>query len=139
MSSQSHPPLSSRDRSSAALHAGRVGKTVKRTLRAEEFAGDVEGLAADDDDLLAVEELLGDDAGEATEEVALAVDDDLANSNISNRLFQSQCPKSIAASRIPSLPSSVSCVVGAGSPNISRSLRAECIKRQRMGGMNTYH
>ena len=49
----------------------------RRTLRAEELAGDVEGLAADDDDLLAVEELLGDDAGEATEEVALAVNDDL--------------------------------------------------------------
>lgn len=46
-------------------------------LGAEELARDVEGLAADDNDLLAVEELLGDDAGEATKEVALAVDDDL--------------------------------------------------------------
>jgi len=53
------------------------GRWVARTLRAEEFAGDVEGLAADNDDLLAVEELLGDDGGEATKKVALAVNDDL--------------------------------------------------------------
>ena len=48
-----------------------------RTLRSEELAGDVEGFAAHDDDLLAVEELFGDGAGEAAEEVALAVDHDL--------------------------------------------------------------
>ena len=47
----------------------------KRTLRAEELAGDVKSLTSHDDDLLAVEELLGDGAGEATEQVALAVDD----------------------------------------------------------------
>lgn len=47
------------------------------TLCAEELSGDVDGLAADDDDLLAIEELLGDGAGKATEEMALAVDDDL--------------------------------------------------------------
>jgi outer membrane murein-binding lipoprotein Lpp len=46
-----------------------------RTLRAEELARDVKGLASHNDDLLAVEELLGDGAGEATEQVALAVDD----------------------------------------------------------------
>lgn len=46
-----------------------------RTLGAEELAGDVEGLASHNNDLLAVEELLGDGAGEATEQVALAVDD----------------------------------------------------------------
>ena len=44
-----------------------------RTLRSEELAGDVEGFAADDDDFLAVEQLLGDGAGEAAEEVAFAV------------------------------------------------------------------
>jgi hypothetical protein len=44
-----------------------------RTLRSEELAGDVEGFAADDDDFLAVEELFGDGAGEAAEEVAFAV------------------------------------------------------------------
>ena len=48
-----------------------------RTLRAEELARDVEGLAADDNDLLAVEELLGDDAGQAAKQVALAIDHDL--------------------------------------------------------------
>jgi hypothetical protein len=47
----------------------------RRTLGAEELAGDVEGLAAHNNDLLAVEQLLSDGAGEATEQVALAVDD----------------------------------------------------------------
>ena len=47
----------------------------ERTLRAEELAGDVKSLTSHDDDLLTVEELLGDGAGEATEQVALAVDD----------------------------------------------------------------
>jgi hypothetical protein len=46
-----------------------------RTLGAEELAGDVQGLAAHNDNLLAVEQLLGDGAGKATEEVPLAVDD----------------------------------------------------------------
>jgi hypothetical protein len=50
---------------------------MARTLRAEELAGDVEGFAADDDDLLAAEELLGDDAGQAAKQVALAIDHDL--------------------------------------------------------------
>ena len=50
---------------------------VRRTFRAEELAGDVEGLGADDNDLLTAEQLLRDDAGESTEEVTLAVDDDL--------------------------------------------------------------
>ena len=48
-----------------------------RTLRAEKFAGDVEVLAANDDNLLAAEELLGDDAGQAAKQVALAIDHDL--------------------------------------------------------------
>lgn len=48
-----------------------------RTLGAEELSRDVEGLAADNNDLLAVQELLGDSAGQATEQVSLAVDDDL--------------------------------------------------------------
>jgi hypothetical protein len=50
---------------------------VERTLSAEELAGDVEGFAADDNDLLAVEELLGHGRGETTEKVALAVNDNL--------------------------------------------------------------
>lgn len=47
----------------------------RRTLRAEELAGDVEGFTSHDNDLLAVEQLLGDSAGKAAEQVALAVDD----------------------------------------------------------------
>lgn len=49
----------------------------RRTLRAEELAGDVELLAADNNNLLAVQELLGDRGGQAAEKVALAVDDNL--------------------------------------------------------------
>lgn len=55
-------------------HLAEVGVVLE--LRAEELARDVEGFAADNDDLLAVEELLGNNGGEATEEVALAIDDD---------------------------------------------------------------
>jgi hypothetical protein len=52
-----------------------VGMVGRRTLGAEELAGDVEGLAAHNDNLLSVEQLLSDGAGEATEQVPLAVDD----------------------------------------------------------------
>ena len=55
----------------------RVRAVERRTLSAEELSRDVEGLAADDDNLLAVEELLGDGRGQTTEKVALAVDDNL--------------------------------------------------------------
>ncbi len=48
-----------------------------RTLSAKELARDVQGLASDDDDLLAIEKLLRDDAGEPAEKVALSVDDNL--------------------------------------------------------------
>jgi hypothetical protein len=54
-------------------------------LRAEELAGDVEGLTSHDDDLLTVEQLLGDSAGQTTEEVSFAVDDDLIPNNSSQR------------------------------------------------------
>lgn len=54
----------------------------QRTLSAEELAGDVEGLASHDNDLLAVEELLGDCAGEATEQVTLAVNDNLQEASV---------------------------------------------------------
>lgn len=60
-----------------------------RTLRPEEFAGDVELLAAHHDDLLAVEQLLRDGAGQATEKVALAVND-----NLYQVLRQRLCPYS---------------------------------------------
>jgi len=47
----------------------------ERTFRAEELAGDVEGLAAHDNNLLTVQKLLRDRAGKTAEQVALAVDD----------------------------------------------------------------
>jgi hypothetical protein len=47
----------------------------RRTLGAEELSRDVQGLAAHNDNLLSVEQLLGDGAGKATEKVPLAVDD----------------------------------------------------------------
>jgi hypothetical protein len=50
---------------------------VRRTLSAEELSGDVEGLAADNDNLLATKQLLSDDGRQATQKVALAIDDDL--------------------------------------------------------------
>ena len=66
---------------SVRYHTERKGnirdKGVERTLRAEELAGDVEGLTSHNDDLLTVEQLLGDSAGQTTEEVSFAVDDDL--------------------------------------------------------------
>lgn len=56
------------------MGSGWVGR---RTLCAEELAGDVELLAADNNNLLAVQKLLGDSGGQAAEKVALAVDDNL--------------------------------------------------------------
>jgi hypothetical protein len=53
------------------------GWVGRRTLCAEELARDVELLAADNNNLLAVQELLGDSGGQAAEKVALAVDDNL--------------------------------------------------------------
>ena len=54
-----------------------------RTLRAEELARDVEILAADDHNLLAAEQLLGDNAGQTAKQVALAIDDDLMRMYVS--------------------------------------------------------
>lgn len=47
----------------------------RRTFRAEELPRDVEGFAAHHNDLLTIEQLLSDRAGQATEQMALAVDD----------------------------------------------------------------
>jgi hypothetical protein len=57
----------------------------RRTLRAEELSGDVEGLAAHNNDLLAIEQLLRDRAGQATEQVALSVNDLAVVSNVLSR------------------------------------------------------
>jgi hypothetical protein len=67
------------------------------TLGAEELSRDVEGLAAHNDNLLSVEQLLGDGAGEATEEVPLAVDD--LNSQVSQKF---QCDIAVSGSGIGS-------------------------------------
>lgn len=56
---------------------GMVDIGLLLTLRTEEFSRDVDGFAADNDDLLSVQELLGDGAGKTTKKMALAVDDDL--------------------------------------------------------------
>jgi hypothetical protein len=57
-------------------------------LRTEELSRDVEGLAADDNDLLTAKELLGDNRGESAKEMALAIDDDnLLEARHRNRLF----------------------------------------------------
>jgi hypothetical protein len=47
------------------------------TLRAEEVPRDVERLAPDNNDLLAIQQLFGHDAGKATEKVAFAINNDL--------------------------------------------------------------
>ena len=54
----------------------------KRTLRTEELAGDVEGFTSHNDDLLAIQQLLGDDTGQATEKVSLAINDDLHGESV---------------------------------------------------------
>lgn len=58
-------------------NAQREEKMSWRTLRTEEFPRDVKGFAADNNDLLAVEELLRHGAGQAAKEMALAIDRDL--------------------------------------------------------------
>lgn len=65
----------------------------RRTLGAEELARDVELLAADNNNLLAVQKLLGDSGGQAAEKVALAVDDNLCISI--SHCCSSPCPSSI--------------------------------------------
>jgi hypothetical protein len=55
---------------------GKVLEREKVDLVAEETAGYVDLFAPNDDDLLAGEDLFGDDGGETAEEVAFAVDDD---------------------------------------------------------------
>ena len=50
---------------------------MEHTFCPEEFARDVESFASDDDDLLAVQQLLRHSTGQATQEMSLAIDDDL--------------------------------------------------------------
>jgi hypothetical protein len=51
--------------------------TDGHTLCAEELSRDVEGFASNNDNLLSVQQLFGDSASQTTEEVSLAVDNDL--------------------------------------------------------------
>jgi len=67
-------PASPRARSPRAAVCRQEGAVAD--LGTEERARSVDELAADDDDLLAVEELLRHDRGKATKEVALAIDHD---------------------------------------------------------------
>lgn len=64
----------------------RVSRGNEHTLRAEELSRDVESLAADDNDLLAAQQLLGNNAGKTTEKVALAVNDDLVDTQMVSTL-----------------------------------------------------
>ena len=59
-----------------------VSESAGRTLSAEELARDVDSLAADDDNLLAVQELLGHDRGQTAKQVALAVDNNLLETQL---------------------------------------------------------
>jgi hypothetical protein len=54
---------------------------LKRTLGTEELSGDVDLLAANDDELLSIEKLLGHSRGQTTKEMALAVNDNLSQRN----------------------------------------------------------
>lgn len=85
---QGDNPDDSRDGKHKRSHSNSDRIDGKRTLRAEELAGDVKSLTSHDDDLLTVEQLLGDSAGKTTKKVSLAVNDDLQkNSNTSQRFF----------------------------------------------------
>lgn len=68
-------------------------KGLYRTLSAEEFARDVEGFTSHNDNLLAIEQLLGHGAGQATKEMPLAVDDDLYPSKDSSQFSKSLSKK----------------------------------------------
>jgi len=49
----------------------------RRTFRSKEFARDVQFFASNNDNLLAVQQLLGNNAGQPAKQMALAIDDDL--------------------------------------------------------------
>lgn len=61
---------------------------IVRTLSAEELARDVQSLAADDNDLLTAEELLGHDRGQTAKEVTLAINDNLYTHLVSHSPFK---------------------------------------------------
>lgn len=63
--------------SPANINLQGVEDRCMHTLSTEEFARDVEGFTSHNDNLLTVQKLLCDGAGEATKEMSLAVNDDL--------------------------------------------------------------
>jgi len=65
------------------------GWVGRRTLSAEELARDVELLAADNNNLLAVQKLLGDSGGQAAKKMALSIDDNLRESALLRRILHS--------------------------------------------------
>lgn len=70
----SHPVLGSQMFSLGNISAFWVSG---HTFCAKEFPRNVERLAADHHDLLTIQQLVGDDAGQATKKVTFAVNDDL--------------------------------------------------------------
>jgi hypothetical protein len=75
-------PLSpSNSSSSKSTPSQEIG--VRRTLRTEELSRDVQGLASHNYDLLAIEQLLSNSAGQPTKEVTLAIDRDLIKTKAS--------------------------------------------------------
>jgi hypothetical protein len=93
-------------------------------LRAEELAGDVEGLTADNNDLLTAQKLLGDNRGESAKEMALAIDDNnLLEAGHRNRLFwgikekERRAAQSTAKTNKSSAKIWISCAAGVSRPS----------------------
>ena len=58
------------------------GWVGRRTLSAEELARDVELLAADNNNLLTVQKLLGDSGGQSSEKMSFSIDHDLIRPSV---------------------------------------------------------
>lgn len=67
----------------STIYDGNGWSSGAHTLCAEEFAGDVEGFAADNDYFLTIEQLFSHSTGEATQEMSLPIDHDLSKLTIS--------------------------------------------------------
>jgi hypothetical protein len=119
-----------------------------RTLRTEELSRDVQGFATNNDDFLAVEQLLSHSAGQPTEEVAFAIDCNLQKSSVSYLFL---CP--ISFSPLAQMPIDCWCRMGVqeafardsgrlttGSKVdiLSCSLANEKTNIERVGGSPTY-
>jgi hypothetical protein len=85
LQSKSSQPTVPGARRRAFRHSIFEDEGAERTLRTEELSRDVQGLGSHDDNLLAVEQLLGDSACEPAKEVTLGIDRDLFHVAISRR------------------------------------------------------